>query len=240
MRNVILHAAPRMREVVREQIRIVGLALRREALVVAVVLGTATLVIAVDITRGSAASWFDSDEWAALGVVAFLSPFAVWRRERRFGPAFLWTLPVDRRRLALARVFAGWVWLMLALAVFTAWERTMALISGIPNAEVVRLDAFIGTTLTYLLGSALVLGSRHPLRWLLGTVGVFLLLGTLNRLLGLGPDGVLDERLSATGFFSAIRSWRTLPQLAQWAIATVLSFGALSVAVSRRGERRRH
>ena len=50
-----------------------------------------------------------------------LLPIAVWARDERFGPGFLWTLPVDRRRHALTKVLAGWVWLMGGVALFVLW-----------------------------------------------------------------------------------------------------------------------
>ncbi len=241
MSEVILHPAPRWRDVVLEQIRAVGLSLRREALVVAVVLSIVTLVIAIDIVRGSAATWFDSDEWFPIALAAFVFPFAVWRREKRFGPAFLWTLPVDRRRLALTRVFAGWVWLITALAVVVFWQNALAVLSGVTGAETIAFAAIPGTTAMYLLGSALVLGLRHPLRWLLGTVAVCFLLGFLNE--AIDRTYGLDTFLSSGGFSSAATAWRQLPQLAQWAITTFLWIGAglaaLFAAASRHRERRR-
>lgn len=246
--DATLHPTPRGRDVVREQVRIVGLRLRREALVVAVVLGIVTLVIAADIVRGRAATWFDSDEWAGIGVVSFLYPFAVWRGEKRFGPGFLWTLPVDRRRLALARVAAGWVWLMAALAVFVVWQCTLAALSGVTGAETVSPAVLYGATGLYLFGSALVLGLRHPLRVLLGTFGVCFLLGLLNETFGDGPDGRLDHFLTSIGFFSAIldavRAWRGLPEPVQWVMPPFLWIGAglaaLRAALARHGEQRRH
>lgn len=272
--EVTLHPMPRRRDVLLEQVRIVGLGLRREALIAALVLGIVTLAIASEIASGGPAMRLDSDSSGPISVAAFLFPFAVWRGERRFGPAFLWTLPVDRRRLALAKVFAGWVWLMAALAVFLLWLIALALLSGataIPPTAVPQslrwLVPFTGATAMYLLGSALVLGLRHPLRWLLGTAGVFFLLATLSEVLGrtesgelrlvawsgvlrwavYGPYG-LHTLLSSSGFFSAAENaaaaWQKLPHLAQWATATFLWLGAglaaLWAAASRHGERRRH
>jgi len=242
MMPLSLHPTPRGRDVVLEQVRAVGLALRPVALVAAVVVGIVTLLFASQSGRG-AEMQFGSDSWLATSVVSFLFPFAVWRREKRFGPAFLWTLPVDRRRLALAKVFAGWVWLMTALAVIVGWLLVLTLLS---DAAAVRsvlgswLVRFPGATAMYLLGSALVLGLRHPLRWLLGTAGVFYLQGTLNEALGLYT--------LLSGFFStaedAAAVWRNLPDLAQWATTTFLWFGAglaaLWLAVSRHRERQRH
>jgi len=244
MMQLALHPTPRRRDVVIEQVRAVGLALRPVALVAAVVVGIVTLLVASEGGRG-AEMQFGSDSWLGTSVVSFLFPFAVWRREKRFGPAFLWTLPVDRRRLALAKVFAGWVWLMTALAVIVGWLLVLTLLS---DATAVRsvlwswLVRFPGATAMYLLGSALVLGLRHPLRWLLGTAGVLYLQGTFNE--ALGPYTLLNS----SGFFSAAEDatavWRNLPDLARWATTTFLWFGAglaaLWAAVSRHGERRRH
>lgn len=234
------HRTPRGRDVVLEQIRVVGLGLRSAALVLAVVVGIVSTVIALAIVRGDAATWFDSDEWYPLGFVAFLFPFAVWRRETRFGPAFLWTLPVDRRQLALARVFAGWVWLMGAVAFFALWQVVFAAVSGVAGAKTVSPSAFSGATVLYLFGSAFVVGLRHPLRWLLGAAGVFLLLGALNAKV----DRLMDSGGLAAAMHDARAFWLTFPPFAQWAIPTFLSLAiglaALWAAVSRHGERRRH
>jgi hypothetical protein len=246
MMQVTLHPAPRPREIVREQIRIVGLSLRREALVAAVVLGVLSLVISINIIQGTAASWFDSDEWTPFVFIAFLFPFAVWRREKRFGPAFLWTLPVDRRQLALAKVFAGWVWLMIALAIFTGVQLVLAIASRLPEPKIVSPIAFPGATATYLFGSALVLGLRHPVRWLLGCGGLAFLIGFLNDSITRSRDP-LGSLLTRAGFFAAVDNTLdvlgTLPGFLQWAIPVFLSLAAglaaLWAAASRHRERRR-
>jgi hypothetical protein len=237
MTGTTLHPRPHWRDVVLEQVRIVGVCLRREALVVGVVLGIVTLVIAVNIVRGTAASWFDSDEWVQVSFAGFLLPFAVWRSDKRFAPAFLWTLPVDRRRLALAKVFAGWVWLMTAAVLYFLWQLTLATLSGVPGAEALSGVAFIGVTVTYLFGSALVLGLRHPLHWLLGMVALLFFLGLLNNGLDLGSWS------SVPMLGNAPAAWSSLSGLAQDVIATFLSVGAglaaLFAAASRHKEIRR-
>src|SRR6185436_1526559 len=95
MMEVTLHPTPRWRDVVLEQIRIVGLSLRTGALVAAVVLAVVTLIVGRELARGGPG--FDSQQPFPTALVSFLLPFAVWRTERSFGPAFLWTLPADRR-----------------------------------------------------------------------------------------------------------------------------------------------
>jgi hypothetical protein len=247
MIEVSLHATPpRWRDVVLEQVRIVGLSLRREALVVAVVLVAGTFLVGLELAGGGPG--FDSDDTFPTALVSFLYPFAVWRSEKRFGPAFLWTLPVDRRRLALAKVFAGGVWLMAALACFVAWLLALALLAhSSPGYHVARIP-FLATIAAYLFGSALVLGLRHPLRWLLGGAGVLFLMGILSDVLSRPDDSEWQYVPGARGFFSAVQQasavWHTLPELAQWAISTFLWLGAglaaLWAAAGRHRERRRH
>lgn len=245
MIDLTLHPTPRWRDVVHEQVRIVGLSLRPVALVVAVVLGVGTVMVLGDMLRGGPG--FDSRETFPTALISFLFPFAVWRGERRFGPDFLWTLPVDRRRLALAKVFAGWVWLMAALAVFVSWLLALALLArATPDHHVLRIP-FMATIAMYLFGSALVLGLRHPLRWLFGAAGVLFLMGTLSDVLSRPDDREWRYVPGAADFFSAVQHaaavWSTLPDLIQSAITTFLWLGAglaaLWIAASRHRERRR-
>ncbi len=241
--EVTLHPTPRWRDVVLQQIRVVGLSLRIEALVTAVVLAVGTFAIGVEIVGGG--SGFDSNETFPTALISFLFPFALWRRETRFGAGFLWTLPVDRRRLALAKVFAGWVWLMAALAFFVSWLLALTLLGGAaPLPNLMRIP-FTATVAMYLFGSALVLGLRHPLRWLLGAAGVVLLLGGLSEALE-ARYGVETLVGSSVLFFASQDvwdTWRTLPALTRWAITAVLGCGAglaaLWAAASRHRERKR-
>lgn len=243
MMEATLHPAPRWRDVVIEQVRMVGLSLRIVALVVAVVLGIGTLMIGSEIVRGG--SGFDSDDTFPIALVSFFFPFAVWRSEKRFGPSFLWTLPVERRRLALARVFAGGVWLTAAVAIFVTWLLTLALLGGVSLAHQVMRIPFTATIATYLLGSALVLGLRHPLRWMFGTAGVLFLMGSVSQ--RLEQFYGMQTLLGSSGLFFAARDaaqvWCTLPPLAQEAISFVFlgaGVAALWAAASRHRERRRH
>lgn len=235
MMEVTLHPTPRWRDVVLEQIRIAGLSLRIEALVVGAVLAAGTFIIGVDIVGGGPG--FDTDEMLPTALVSFLLPFALWRRERRFGPDFLWTLPVDRRRLALAKVFAGGVWLMVALAIFVSWLLALGLLAGAPPARTILRIPFTVTIAAYLFGSALLLGLRHPLRWVAGAAGVIFLVPNLANALGQTGSGewrFLDDARTA---------WLTRGGFTQWAITAVALWGAgliaLWAAASRHRERRR-
>lgn len=241
-----LHATPRWRDVVLEQIRIVGLSLGPAALVFAAVLGIGTVLIVGEIIGGNPG--FDSDETLPTALIAFLYPFAVWRNEKRFGPAFLWTFPMERRLLALARVFAGLVWLIAAMAFFVLWLLALGLLDGASPEQTVARIPFIATIAMYLFGSAVVLGLRHPLRWLLGAAGVLFLIGMLGDAIS-QPDDSEWQYVPGAGAFLSVTgrvraAWLSLPESAQWATSTFLwvaaGSAALWAAASRHRERRRH
>lgn len=125
-----LHPAARPRAVLREQLRAVGLVLRSPAAAMGALLALGLLFAAVKIGRESTAIDFHPERWIVPGLVGLLLPIVIWRGEERFGAAFLWTLPVDRRRHALAKVGAGWAWLMAGVGIFVLWLLALTLISG--------------------------------------------------------------------------------------------------------------
>jgi hypothetical protein len=299
MTSTTFHSAPRTRDVLLAQIRAVGLAPRGPALAAMAVVALATLLITIESLNTGEVIAFHPEHQMLPGIVGLLLPIVVWRGEERFGASFLWTLPVDRWRHALAKVFAGWVWLMGGVALFVLWSLALTLLSGgnilaeetlrvlrsfssasgtlDPAAvEIVRwtpepllwLAPFTSTTATYLLASALGLATRHPLRWIVGSViGFFIVSGlgdtanaewlgnALERLLYPlfeGPYG-FDALLTARTTFLNIEAtlstgnrvevWRELPDVGRWAMATLLWTGAglvtLWAAASRHREGRR-
>ena len=205
---------------------------------------------------------------------------------------------MDRRAHALARVFGGWVWLMAAIGVFVLWLLAFALLSGgnVLGAETLHiatpatsLQAFDPATLrtvqwrpepvlwlvpftaatgTYLLISALVLGPRHPWRWVAGAIAAFFLLtiametSTTPWLRGPFSDALHDTLFGPYGLEGlliahteglraeadirpnqAITYWQALPDPGGWAAATLVwltaGLAAIWAAASRHRERRR-
>lgn len=285
-----LHATPRARVVLLEQVRAVGSALRGSAAVAGLMVGVATLFVAAGVLRDGDVIHFHPEHSILPGLVGLLLPVGVWKGEERFGGGFLWTLPVDRRRHALAKVFAGWVWLMAAVAVFALGLLGLALltggnvlaeetlrfippasvpIAGAPDASAIQtvrwtprpllwLVPFTAATVTYLLGSALTLGPRHPPRWMVGTLlGVFVVFAVLSevgratssewltfapsRLLRsflYGPYGLARLLTAGTDLFTiraspstgeTVATSRGLPDPGLWARATLL-WGAVGLA----------
>lgn len=300
MMQTALHSTPRSRDVLVAQIRAVGFALRGPALVATALVALATLLITTEVMGTGEVIEFHPEHQVLFGMLGLLLPIGVWMGEDRFGAGFLWTLPVDRRRHALAKVFAGWVWLMGAVALLGLWLLVLALFSGgnvfaeetrrvLPSFSfaatgpfdpsavqdvlwtpepLLWLVPFTAATGTYLFASALAIGARHPLRWIVGTVFGFFLLVALgeaanaerllingDRLLGslvdgpYGADALLTARTESLQVAATLSTgetivvWRALPDLREWAMATLLWSGvglvALAAAVSRHGERRR-
>ena len=129
MTDFVDQVTPRMLVVVTEQIRSVGLAVRREVAVLAVPVVLLTIVVLIESRDGSALDLHLEDQFV-ITALAFLLPFVVWKGEDVFGDAHLWTLPVGRRRHALAKVFAGWTWQMAATAAYLLWLLGLAVVTG--------------------------------------------------------------------------------------------------------------
>ncbi|HEU4885793.1 MAG TPA: hypothetical protein VFT45_26390 [Longimicrobium sp.] len=298
MTDPVLHPAPPFRGVLHEQVRAVGGALRLPAIAAAVLMALATVLFAGEVVGEGAVADFHPERWVLPGVVGLLLPIGVWMWEKPFADAFLWTLPVGRRRHALAKAGAGWAWLMAAVGVFVLWLLVMALVSGgnVLGEETVRFAAaipemrpldpaavrtlqwaprpvlwlvpFVAATATYLLATALALGTRYPWRWLVGVVlGFFLIaivseathalwLGTwpaellkgliygrygLETLLIANTESLRSETLLTTG--EAVRVWQGVPDAGRWVAAAVLWLAlgllALWAAAARHRETRR-
>src|SRR5688572_7684972 len=112
MTATAFHSPPRTRDVLMAQIRAVRFVPRGPAVAALAAVTLATLLVTIHSLNTGEIIIFHPEHQMWPGVVGLLLPIMVWRGEDRFGAGFLWTLPVDRRRHALARVFAGWVWLM--------------------------------------------------------------------------------------------------------------------------------
>jgi len=278
---------------------VTGLALRGPALIAAALVALATIVVALRIVTRGVVVDLHAEPSPLPGLVGALLPIAVWARDERFGPGFLWTLPVDRRRHALTRVLAGWLWLVAGVALYALWLLTLTLASGgrvlpaetlhvlttqLPTAgpldpaalRTVRWSPgpliwavpFTAATACYLLASALMLGCRHPLRWVIGAVLAFPVLSIAGdvasallrvgwpaeapvralRLLTEGRYGVdalltartatLDTRATLTTGES-VAAWSGVPDLADWRAATLLWTGAGLLALWAAASRHR-
>jgi hypothetical protein len=119
-----------MRDVLLEQLRATGFTLRVPLLLAAALAVLFLIAIVPEIVGEGQAANFHSQPSALFGLVGLLVPIAVWAREERFGPGFLWTLPVDRRQHALTKALAGWLWLMGGVALFVLGQLLLTIVSG--------------------------------------------------------------------------------------------------------------
>lgn len=133
---------PALKAVWIEQLRAVGLAIRREAALAALVLALGSVaviafsripVLQAIVNEEAGDLVFNPGEppWGFFAAfVALLFPLVVWKGERRFGDTPLWSLPVDHRRHALLKVAAGWVWLVAILGAALVCVTLTVLASG--------------------------------------------------------------------------------------------------------------
>lgn len=216
MTETVLHPTPAFGTVLSEQLRVVGLAVRREALALAAVVCLISLLILVDAGQDGGAVTALPMPAITMIVLGALAPFAVWKGERVFAGAHLWTLPVEGRRHALTKVAAGGVWLLAAVAGLHLWLLVLALATGgsfgadetrmmmgpggVSDLTPVRWTTppwewaapFTVAFTCYLIGSAFMLGVKHPLLWGTAAVASFFGLGLVAEL---GVTGGLAERL---------------------------------------------
>jgi hypothetical protein len=294
-----LHDTPSFGQVIRKQLRETMFALRIPAIVGAAFAVVATFVALSDFFRGRGGVEFAPELSLIPAIAGGLLPIAIWYQERRYGAAFLWTLPVDRTRHAFAKVIAAWACLMIAVSAFVLWLLILALITkgNITGDEVLRLlpspatatnvaidpsllrtvtwtpqpafwlTPFTAATGLYVIASAIMLGLKHPFKWIIGAIaGAFLIaaagqglgseafwakLGTIVRTVSEGRYG-LDSLLSAraeslhtsiyltTGQTSTV--WKAIPAVSDWLVATLLWTGggiaALIAALRRHRETR--
>jgi hypothetical protein len=178
-----LHPVPRAGGVLREQVRAVGQALRIPALALAGLIALATLMALAEMLRGPTTVDFHPERWIFPGIAGLLLPLALWTGEDRFGSGFLWTLPVDRRHHALARVCAGWVWLMAAVGILVLWLLALTLATGgnVLGEETLQMAASGSLPLSGAVDPAQLRAVRwrpDPVLWLVpfaGATAIYLL-----------------------------------------------------------------
>ena len=138
-----MHGTPRMRAVIKEQFKATAASFRVYTIIGGALGAVATLLAFADYFRRGVGVEFAPSLSLIPAIAGALLPFAIWQKERVHESGFLWTLPVDRSRQAFAKVFAGWLCLMIAAAAFLLWLLTLALITkgNITGDEMVRLLA---------------------------------------------------------------------------------------------------
>lgn len=250
------HPTPGWGAVAREEFRTVGAAVRRELAVVAVIMGAVTLITLAFSLQGAATEPLALGDMALpLILVALLAPVGMWKGELPT-PAYRWSMPLDRPRHTLLKVLGGWALLMVFIASYQLWVMALNSLAqgevhvGVewahvmtrrqlpPGAQIVdmlvadhpwiRVVPFTSATFCYLLGSAVVLSSRHPWRWLAGTVFGWFALG---QFVTAGKIESLDNARAAVmaGRYGLVSALTGVPGAGAW-IGSTLLWTALAAA----------
>ena len=210
MKKATIVRTPSTKVVAMEQLRVVGLALRREALLLCAGLVIFGMVVAVAEDLQGQQVTLEPEVLGYLAMlVALVAPLAVWKGERLFGESQLWTTPVDHARHARLKIISGWVWLMamvsvgLLAIVSSVWlnggslgvDETRLLVSDPVLArsgggQITRVPwssppwqwalPFTASTAAYLAASAFLIGIRRPVAWGVGCWLAFLAFGMLS------------------------------------------------------------
>ncbi|HXC25510.1 MAG TPA: hypothetical protein VNU46_06305 [Gemmatimonadaceae bacterium] len=205
MTAVALHPRPTYRTVVQEQLRTVGLALRKEGMFFLVFLGVIGVLGIALALRDAAATPSQlasshGDEMhdplslllmpiglagllLPFGLAGFLVPFGVWRSDDLSRRSYHWAMPVARGPHTLIKTLSGWLWLMLTVAVYVVFVDGLMGITGRilgesrPDIGVAWrvVTPFTATTIIYLCTSIVVIGSNHPWRWIGGLVALYVI-----------------------------------------------------------------
>ncbi len=196
-----LHPVPRWQAAAREQFRAVGVAIRPEATLLAVLIAVLSVVglMAIFRARQNPAHNPSLDLSPEILIpaifLAFLAPLSIWKSEEPSRRSYHWSMPVDRSVHTLTKNTSGWVWFMIAMMAFILWGLLMALITGgdlgLQREQAIPawrwIHPFVAATIGYLLASAIVLASDHPWRWFAGIVLGFVLVTNILRAAGM-PD----------------------------------------------------
>jgi hypothetical protein len=196
-----LHPVPRWQAAAREQFRAVGVAIRPEATLLAVLIAVLSVVglMAIFRARQNPAHNPSLDLSPEILIpaifLAFLAPLSIWKSEEPSRRSYHWSMPVDRSVHTLTKNTSGWVWFMIAMMAFMLWGLLMALITGgdlgLQREQAISawrwIHPFVAATIGYLLVSTVVLSSDHPWRWFAAIVLGFVLVTNILRAAGM-PD----------------------------------------------------
>ena len=204
MRNPsTLHPTPAWREVMEAEFRSVGFAIRQLSFVAGLVVVAVTLFMSIYALRKGEGIQVFPELAFLVALAAPLLPIAVWKGGYGFRRSYFASLPVNRTRHVLAKMTAGWAWLMVLVAAFLLWMLALAIITGGEIGVYMRVLAsdlpsgatpdeaaalarrwttptwqwavfFTSATVAYLLGSAVVLAGSRTRRWLAGVAIVCL------------------------------------------------------------------
>lgn len=259
--TAVLHECPRWETVAYEQVRVVGLRLRSAGILLLVLLllvGAFPIAESVRLHGASRSPatvlpnfTFTPEMSVVFTFVALLLPLMVWQDEDPTRRTYHWLMPLSRHAHTAAKVFGGWVWLMLltvtVLFGLVALVGLTSRVTGTPQPYHAHFSAWewlvpvTSATIAYVLSSAAAVWARRPIIWLFGAgaihTAVVLLLVRLQL-----PEAAASVRAIRNGRYgigAAINgdivtldagASGTLPDVLQWLGASLL-WGAIAVGL---------
>lgn len=224
------HEPPRALAVFRLQLTRIGRSLRPELIGLAVVLSPIVIMALALLMDRDAALDYPTELDVIIPVGAFLLPFRLWSSERLFDLGGFQQLPFERRKHVLVRVCAGAVWALgLAATVVILFDLLARVAGSATIGATWQWLVPLGSAATaYLLGSAVVLALRHPVRWSIGLILAFVMLTTFG--LG-GPLTTLTRAIlySDLGLTHVLTGGTSI---AAWIVALLFWFGLGLTAVA--------
>lgn len=214
-------SVPATRAVMREQVAAAGILLRGELLLLAGLMGAVTVLMFAGVARtGRGTDFYLPDMAAPAMIVGLLTPLALWRSEGPSRRDYFRAMPVGRPVHTLARLLAGWGWLLLVVAGYLAWGTGLALLLGgdvslgpvrtrvlqptlagsdrlldfgMAGHAWLWLVPFSAATVGYLAASIVALVTDHPWRWFGLAILAFLLVALVAEGAGLGMPGIVTD-----------------------------------------------
>jgi hypothetical protein len=175
-------------------------------------------------------------------ILAIVVPLLTWEGEGPSRRSYHLMMPVPQYRHSLMRVFAGWVWLMVATAAYlVAIVLTVAVMEGLTgNTQPYEpffvywewLVPFTSVSIVYFLASAATLATEQPLLWILGIPALLGGSMALLHMLGFEDESralqmIYSGKSGAAAAFLGSVEWRAgngtlYPSLGRWLGATAL------------------
>ncbi len=254
MTSTALHPTPRWSVIAFEQFRSVGLRVRAAGVLLISALalyGGIVIRAAMSQQQANLAAGrhrFMSFEYTPeasvlLTYLALLLPALIWHEEGPGKRMYHLAMPINRSAHALTKVFAGWVWMMLATVVFllavVLVDKIVRQVIGAPFPPVMHLELwewmvpFTTATIAYALSSAAAVGAKTPAVWI---VGVPILYAATSILLGMVGSSSLSQSMLKvfSGYYGAGASLAgnvnglnavgaaTGPDIGRWLVASGL------------------
>jgi hypothetical protein len=250
MTSISLHPAPSHGTVWTEQLRAVGVALRNEALAYVGALAVLFTAGVIGIWRSTRSPGFNvgtldisfaSELVIPISLIALAVPMVVWRTEEPGRRSYHWSMPVNATHHTLMKVAAGWLWTVVATAIYVGFVALISLtMAAIADAPVDYPPAwewattFTTASIAYLFGSAAAIGSEHPWRWIAGIFFGVLIGKELMDAFGFDGFEALLETIGTGRYGLGAAIWGDLRSTenggtAQWITAAAI-WGALALA----------